>query len=70
VIHPSAVTAEPASVRLGSDVAIKPLAVLRGHPDSDLKISNGTLIAPRARYQESHHAKRRPVKPIARWPPR
>jgi acetyltransferase-like isoleucine patch superfamily enzyme len=51
VIHPSAVIVEPAGVRLGSDVTIEPLAVLMGHPDGELEIGDGSLIAPHAYLQ-------------------
>jgi acetyltransferase-like isoleucine patch superfamily enzyme len=48
VIHPSAVIVEPASLCLGGDVTIEPLAVLMGHPDGELEVGNGTLIGPHA----------------------
>ena len=40
--------AEPAGVRLGSDVAIEALVVLSGHCDGEIEFGNGTLIAAHA----------------------
>jgi len=51
VIHRTAVIVAPASVRLGRDVTIEPLAVLMGHPEGQLEIGDGSLIAPHAYLQ-------------------
>jgi acetyltransferase-like isoleucine patch superfamily enzyme len=50
-IHPSVVIVEPASVCLGHDVTIEPLAVLMGDARGELRVGSGTLIAPHAYLQ-------------------
>lgn len=50
-IHPSTVIVEPASVRLGSDVILEPLAVLMGYPEGWLEVGDGSLIGPHAYLQ-------------------
>jgi acetyltransferase-like isoleucine patch superfamily enzyme len=47
-LHPSVVVVEPASVRLGSDVTVEPLAVLMGSPEGHLEVGDGSLVGPHA----------------------